>query len=124
MSPNAKLTDDEERVEDRCIETCGSPRSSSFGPANGSAKSFCVFPLLPILFDQSVSDVNQEQGRLFGCDDEEASKKPHNHAENNRQGTLATDSYHHVKASENQNPDNREHGKNGDHATQSGVACP
>ena len=36
-SPNAKLTDDEERAKDDLIGTYGCPRSSSFGPASGSA---------------------------------------------------------------------------------------
>jgi len=31
---NAKLTDDEERAKDIRAETCGWPRSSSFGPAS------------------------------------------------------------------------------------------
>ena len=34
---NAKLTDDEERAKDAPLGTSGCPRSSSFGPASGSA---------------------------------------------------------------------------------------
>ena len=39
IGPNAKLTDDEERAENIGTGTCGQPRSSSFGPASGSAHS-------------------------------------------------------------------------------------
>jgi len=37
MSPNVKLTDDEERATDAPIESKPCPRSSSFGRAPGSA---------------------------------------------------------------------------------------
>jgi hypothetical protein len=36
ISPNAKLTDDEERASDASLGTEARPRSSSFGPAAGS----------------------------------------------------------------------------------------
>ena len=41
LAPNAKLTDEKERAHDARIGTLVSPRSSSFGPASGSALCSC-----------------------------------------------------------------------------------
>jgi len=41
MVPNDTLTDDEERAKGVQHETAAEPRSSSFGPADGSGKRIC-----------------------------------------------------------------------------------